>query len=77
MKKIMAEITLALISYLRMVVVVGSLMMWAERNIGLFVVCLLLFWLTTQIINKAFWAVATSSHEWWEEMHPQETSDTL
>ena len=75
MKKIMAEITLALISYLRMVVVVGSLVMWAERNAGLFVVCLLLFWLTTQIINKAFWAVATSSHEWREEMHPTAEGD--
>ena len=75
MKKIMAEITLALISYLRMVVVVGSLVMWTERNAGLFVVCLLLFWLTTQIINKAFWAVATSSHEWWEEMRPTSDGD--
>ena len=70
MKKLMAEITLALVSYLRMAVVLGSLIMWAERNVGMFVVCLLLFWITTQIINKAFWAVATSSHEWWEEMHP-------
>ena len=52
-KKVTKDIALSALAYFRMVVVVGSLIAWSEREWTGLILALLVFYLSTWLINKA------------------------